>query len=544
MPKSELLSSLNAEQLNSMRRHLLDRQSDRCFICQEPIDLVLHANTVDIDHIVPLDVGGEDDEQNFALTHTSCNRSKGTSNLQVARRLKAFERMTKTAAEAGERGVNLGHVLAEHSGSKHRLRLERADNEVRYSLPEVGRNEIRRVDIHNDALSEMDSFFAVFPIEYLHHDDLMNPRSIGANLRGLLEEFERKRPQLHIALGWWDAEEGPAGKVRIFDGQHKAAAQILLGVRDLPVRVFLSPDTDVLLQANTNAGSKLKQVAFDTAVLHHLGSSLYAERLAQYRDKLGLNEADLTFSEQDVLGFFRGEKREVLKYILDKQKDDVIWAEDNRLKQFIEWQGKGTDRPLSYSAVDRTFFKVFLYKKPLSTPLDEGWDAGENPRLLELRQLVRIMNLYADIVFIGQWDPDTGGNRLEVKVQKGEPIPDAHLRAWRLAREEVLANVLEWVRGVIANFNAYQGRVVPLDRVLHEKLEEEAWGRVEDFLRNLADLPCWVDHGLSGTVFGSKQNLDFWETIFQTGKAPTGQPVLAKPLNVIEMIKSLDAAPD
>ena len=78
-------------------------------------------------------------------------------------------------------------------------------------------------------------------------------------------------------------EQDGTGKIKMFDGQHKAAAQILIGSRRLPVRVFVEPDLKVLLQANTNAGDKLRQVAFDTAVPRHLGSTLYAERVTQYQ---------------------------------------------------------------------------------------------------------------------------------------------------------------------------------------------------------------------------------------------------------------------
>ena len=85
------------------------------------------------------------------------------------------------------------------------------------------------------------------PIEYLHHDDHINPRTIGSNLRKLVVEFHRKLPQLHISLGWIDTSDGNQVKVKIFDGQHKAAAQVLLGARTLPVRVFIDPDTDLLL---------------------------------------------------------------------------------------------------------------------------------------------------------------------------------------------------------------------------------------------------------------------------------------------------------
>ena len=69
----------------------------------------------------------------------------------------------------------------------------------------------------------MQSFFAAFPLKYLHHDDQINPRSIGANIRGLIEEFLGKRPQLHVGLAWWAPAEDGTGTLKVFDGQHKAA---------------------------------------------------------------------------------------------------------------------------------------------------------------------------------------------------------------------------------------------------------------------------------------------------------------------------------
>jgi hypothetical protein len=72
-----------------------------------------------------------------------------------------------------------------------------------------------------------------------------------------LRSFYAGRPQLHIALGWWTPEESDEGALKVFDGQHKAAVRILLGVKELPVRVFVEPDLKVLLQANTNAGDTL-----------------------------------------------------------------------------------------------------------------------------------------------------------------------------------------------------------------------------------------------------------------------------------------------
>lgn len=462
---------------------------------------------------------------------------KGASNLEVARRLSEFDRLQDEARKVGKRGANLGDVLERHGGAKSQLRLRCQNGIAEFSLSEAGKNEILRVPLLHDKLSGMQSFFASIPLEYLHHDDRINPRSIGSNIRGLIEEFIGKRPQLHVALAWWAPGKDGAGALKVFDGQHKAAAQILLGVRDLPVRVFVEPDTNVLLKANTNAGGKLRQVAFDSAVMRHLGSTLYIERVNQYRTLRGLAEHDYSFSEQDLVRFFRGERREMERYIVDAQRDAMTHDPMNKLLEFVEWAGKAADRPLSYNAIERSFFKEFLYKKALDSPIDQGLEQGTNPRLLEREQLVRIMSLFAEVFFIGQWDPETGGRRLESRVQKGDTIQEGHLRAWRVAREEVLANLLRWLRLVIEHHFAFAAQMYDKERLLHRRLSDTLWDHMRNFLTSLAGLPCWFDKNLSTTVFGPKQNLDFWEKVFQTGKAPTGIQILTQPLDLNQMIQ-------
>jgi hypothetical protein len=93
-----------------LEQKLLARQTGRCFICDCPIDLILLKGQLDIDHIDPLIEDGLDAENNFAITHAFCNRSKGAANLQIARRLAEFGRLQEKAKQSGERGANLGHA--------------------------------------------------------------------------------------------------------------------------------------------------------------------------------------------------------------------------------------------------------------------------------------------------------------------------------------------------------------------------------------------------------------------------------------------------
>lgn len=199
---SPTLAALDDDARAELEGRLLDRQSGRCFICDNVIDLVLHQGQLEIDHIDPRAEQGVDEENNFALVHSTCNRQKSASDLRVARRMAEFEMLQKLALaqDHGAKGANLGHVLGRHKGAKARLRLKRAPEAVEFTLSEVGRNEIQRVPLYRDTLSGMEYFFSIFPLEYLHHDDRINARSIGASIRGLVEEFLKKRPQLHVSL--------------------------------------------------------------------------------------------------------------------------------------------------------------------------------------------------------------------------------------------------------------------------------------------------------------------------------------------------------
>lgn len=531
------LNTLSTDQRRDLERTLLKSQHGNCFICEKVIDEELHTDTVDVDHVEPIKVGGKDDLSNFALTHASCNRSKQASDLRVARVLARFASIRDEVSKEN-RGPNLSDVLRRYKGAAYELPIRIEDGWVSLSFPDIGKNEVCRIPLYKDDLSGLQYFFAKLPIQYLFHDDRINPRAVGGSLNGLIEEFHKKRPQLQVSLGWTELKNthGKA-KVHVFDGQHKATAQVLLGVQELPLRIFLNPNLDILLTANTNAGTTLRQIAFDKSVQRHLGSALFLDRIERYRKDRGLGAEADDFSEKDLVNHFRGEWREMRRYILDATRDAITHHPDNKLKDYIDFAGKGKELPLSYSAIEKTFYSFFIFGDALETPLNHLMEENENPRELEKEQILKLMNIIAEKIYVGRYDPAIGTARIENRIQKGGDVPEAHLCAYRVSREEILYSWLRFVRQIVQNYFITTGKPIQENKLFQYRFPEPLWDSIENFIVNLTKMPLWVNRELSSSVFGGKQNYEYWQTIFESGKTPQDQQVLPSSINLMKMIQ-------
>jgi len=118
-------------------------------------------------------------------------------------------------------------------------------------------------------------------------------------------------------------------------------------------------------------------------------------------------------------------------------------------------------------------------------------DIGENPRTLEIEQMVKLMNIIAEEIYHGKYNQDLGVNRIENKLREGEDIPEEHLTAVRMSKEEIMYNWLQYIKSIINNFFAIQGKTIPSDRFFQEPFSDLLWQNIRNFTHNLASLPLW-----------------------------------------------------
>ncbi|TIQ75532.1 MAG: HNH endonuclease, partial [Mesorhizobium sp.] len=176
----------------------------------------------------------------------------------------------------------------------------------------------------------------------------------------------------------------------------------------------------------------------DKSVQRRLGSAMLLDRIARYRKDKSLPDDDESFSEKAIVQHFTGDQRAVTRYVLDGIRNAITYSPDNKLRDYVDNSGKGHEKPFSYSAIEKTFYSKFIGSSMLETPWNYRSDVGENPRTIEVGQIVRLMSLIADKVYVGKYDEEIGTAKLESKVQKGEDVAEKHLAAFRMAKEEIL----------------------------------------------------------------------------------------------------------
>ena len=109
------------------------------------------------------------------------NRSKSDKDLNYARSLWNYKNLADKIHNERNESPNLEDVLKLYGGSKYELEYKIENNFIKFTYLKLGQNEIISLPLYKDNLSGIEYFFVTLPIEYIFHDDQINPRKINSS---------------------------------------------------------------------------------------------------------------------------------------------------------------------------------------------------------------------------------------------------------------------------------------------------------------------------------------------------------------------------
>jgi len=513
------------------RRDLIERlyrnQTEKCYVCKKEINLAVHK--VDIDHIKAIARGGPDDESNWGLTHDGCNRSKGTRDLQLQRILCEFRNHVEIHTKNGGT-LTLNEALQELAPERQEVGYRIQGNQIKVSWTEGEKPDTEtHYLLEEPGNPPAKSFLARIPFMCLFHDHEINPRSI-VDLEPMIEEFYKGYVQLQPSLATLttDGSDGKA-KILVFDGQHKAAAQLYARRKRLFVRVFVDYNKNRLKETNFRAHTKLAQVHFPQLINDRVGSDLFVEEFDKFRLTSDLKKD----SEKS---FFRryldkSLKSEYMAYFKNNLRYEILTgkagAEDNKLLSFTETvTSRAKKFPLSYDTLQKSFLQHMLFLKSAREPME----LTEKLRKQERENLIRIMNMFVDeILANNRFDLDLGIYRLEERLANNpETIPDSHLRAYRICRQSAMTIwTLEFKRAIAILLNTkqkYTDSSWPEQRPLWVEISPQDWDQIRKMLCAARDHKVWgerINPDIVNALKSTRQK--DWKEILLKGRLPGRQ---------------------
>jgi len=386
------------------KKFVREKYGNRCYICELPLD-GYDDGEIQYDHIYAhaVEIAGGEELDKFATIHASSNPSKRNCH---------GGKGTKTWFEYKEE-IRIKNKLGAISGLKDICKNARLCSFRRISDAEIEFNG-KHIPLYNQSLSGKDNFyfFAEVDIEYLENDDLIQLRPLEDKILPLTFHLKNS-VQLLPSLGRLDTKEN---KVKIFDGQHKAVAQIIgNNKKSIPCIIFVDPDISSLQATVFDAHSRFLQQRYKRSHIMDKIAEQFNAKIEQWRAIHG----EVPFSEMDIL---KGEgKPKRRKFILASVLNELstcgafIDGKYNFEKDFVDTTKKKGARlnPMLWDNYERLIGLVINLEL-----ISETSDSPKNFRADEIENLKYLLNLLYWFAIKDKWNPDnpeSEGHQLAVR---------------------------------------------------------------------------------------------------------------------------------
>ena len=439
---------------------VISRHGMRCFVNGHPIEP--EDDDLEFDHIKSLASGGTTTLDNMAPVCRKHNRQKGKRSLSEYRDYLELSTFFSDgspkylddviSAKSRDFGVRL---LYEVDTSSHTVTLYpdgRAENFSLYTCPVTGWRY----------------FYALIPVQHLKNDGDLQPRSLRQKSMWELYHHFLRNTQLSPSICRFDN----SNDLLLFDGQHKAAAQIWAGREAVECKVYIKPMSQKLKETNLEAHQAHRQMSFYPAELMQKYADIFGEDWEEYATLEGRK------SEAGFMDFLINERRKTTAKARSEIEQAIHWRilrdPHNKLGEFVSQTTRTRQQPLTYNRLKRTILKLFISPVPSDAELGSEQDL----RGAEEVNLVRLMSIIAEEGLIERWNPE----RNDAEHQRTERIFSAgSIRAWTRLLRDVLN----------AHFRLYLTGPEEIHRILYRELPEDEFNWIRKFVRTIFSHSVW-----------------------------------------------------
>lgn len=440
------------------KQRVLERQGLKCFIDGHPVG---GAGDLEFDHVWPYSEDGVSEVSNVAAVCKKHNREKGSLTLGEYRDRLGLRRFFE-----GAKKRRLDDLLLERVGKTgfgDPLSIELSSDSARLFL-DSGPVEVPLTTC--PATGER-YFYAVLPVAAIKNDAELQPRALEPERLWQLYRHLRQHTQLAPAVC-----RLVDGDVLLFDGQHKAAAQIWAGRQAFDCKVYVNPDVRRIKETNLSAHDKLRQMPFYTSTLLEKYAGMASEDWEEFLVGPGAKTeaafVDFIRAKSDLT---RADAKKRVRSLIYK---DILDHQDNQLREYITEENRGRQNPLTMSRVERTFFAHFI----APPPLDDEFESESYHRDEERDNVVRLFNAIVDRTLAGKWDPEVNdaGHKKAVRLYSA-----GALRAWVPFLRDAIAPALQLIDA--------EDR----ERLFYRELDDPQFQVIEKLVARLCGHKVWED---------------------------------------------------
>jgi hypothetical protein len=294
---------------------LIDKSNGICGLCG--YSLGNDPSILEIDHIEPESTssdlfpdGNTTRVSNLQITHKKCNRSKKNIGNETAKPIIRFKEWCSR-----RNNPSFDDVIDEY-------KLKRKSFEINWKgdIPTLIFDgvKIQGSQAFEDPAQKIKYFFCEVPTDYILNDKEAQPRMIiEKHVRALALDFYEE-PVHEPSNCRLAPVSGDYFNLLQFDGQHKTTAQIILGRKTVPIKVYYGSTLDQINRLVINIQQKIKKKPLTTSDTLAKLSDVISHKLSDYEEKPGSHRTELGFIDSipkkdrtkwknDFLGEIRGQ---------------------------------------------------------------------------------------------------------------------------------------------------------------------------------------------------------------------------------------------